>query len=64
MRAINKIKTTKANGKKKLGTNLPGLRIRTGIVPVNIPTGQISVKINPITYEVMKTVPMRSPYFI
>jgi hypothetical protein len=48
MRMINKTKITKAIGKKKLGTNFPGLRIRTGIVPVRNPTGQISVKINPI----------------
>jgi hypothetical protein len=48
MRTIKRAKMTKATGKKKPGTNFPGFRIRTGMVPVRNPTGQISVKINPI----------------
>jgi hypothetical protein len=48
MSTINKMKMTKATGKKKFGTNFPGLRSRTGIVPVRNPTGQMSVKIKPI----------------
>jgi hypothetical protein len=48
MRMINKIVITNAIGKKKFGINFPGFKISTGMVPVRNPTGQISVKINPM----------------
>jgi hypothetical protein len=64
MSTRNKTKITNATGKKKFGTNFPGFRSRTGIVPVRNPTGQISVKINPMRYEVTKTRLMSSIYFM
>jgi hypothetical protein len=48
MRTMNKMKITKATGKKKFGTNFPGFKSKTGIVPVRNPTGQMSVKIKPM----------------
>jgi hypothetical protein len=64
MRMMNKVKITNATGKKKFGTNFPGFKMRTGIVPVRNPTGQISVKIKPIRYEVTNTRLMRRMYFV
>jgi hypothetical protein len=64
IRMMNKTKITNAKGKKKFGTNFPGFKSRTGIVPVKKPTGQISVKMNPIRYEVTNTKPMRRIYFV
>jgi hypothetical protein len=42
------MKMMSATKKKLLGMNFPGFRINVGIVPVRNPTGQISVKINPM----------------
>jgi hypothetical protein len=44
----NRMKMMSAPKKKLFGMNLPGFRINVGIVPVRNPTGQISVKINPM----------------
>ena len=49
--------------KKGLGTNLPGYKIIVGIVPVRMPTGQISVNIKPMRAVVRMTSPMSVIYF-
>jgi hypothetical protein len=60
---INRIKMTNAKGKKALGVKLVGYKIRRGIVPVSIPTGQISVNMNPTRNVVRNTRVIKTKYF-
>lgn len=59
----NRMNITSAIQKKGLGTNLLGYKIRVGIVPVRMPTGQISVNIKPMRAVVRMTSPMSVAYF-
>jgi hypothetical protein len=64
MRMIKRIKIPRANGKKALGVNRVGYKIRRGNVPVSIPIGHRSVNMKPTRVVVRNTRAIKIKYFV